>query len=226
MRVYRSPFKLFLFGIVGVVLIAAAVDIGFGYWLSEPPDNNDGVLTTRGQAQQRGDIVWGGSMVAVGVLLFGGAVTELVRRKPTIDIGGEGMQIGSGGDEAPGFIPWSEIEAVSSGIAPDPYDGSDREHLVIHLKAGTLVAANLVDVTREQRTLYVDAHDWTMRVTEVALAAQGALDHFVRMEEIGTYEPPSIVWEVTINQPPPTAIQHETPSPDDSGGDDTEQDNP
>jgi hypothetical protein len=55
-------------------------------------------------------------------------------------------------------------------------------------------------VTRNGRTLYVDAHDWASRVTEVALHAQGAHDHFLRIEAVRTYQPPSMVWETTIDQ--------------------------
>lgn len=224
MRAYRSPWKLFVIGVVGIVLIAAAVDLGFGHWVSTPPDKIDGVLTTRGHAEHRGDIVWGGAMVAAGALLFGRSIAELLRRRPVIVVTGDGIQIGPGSDDASGFIPWSSIEMVSSGIAPDLFEGSDRERLVIEVKAGTLGGADLVDVTREQDIMYVDAHDWTKSVTDMALAAQGALDHFLRMEAIRTYELPSVVWEVTMDQLPPTEGSGEERVPDDERDEDTRED--
>ncbi len=201
MRSYRSPLKLFMFGIVGIVLIAAAADVMFGYWLSIPPDSNDGVLTTRGQAQQRGDLQWGGVMLVTGILLFGGSIAELIRRKPTVVVSEEGLHLGGVGDA--GVIPWGSIEAISSGTIRDPYDGSIREQLIVVSKSGAAAVADLSDVTGETDTLYIDAHDWSTRVTDVALSAQGAHDHFNRMEAVRNYEPPSIVWETTVDQPEP-----------------------
>ena len=199
MRAYRSPLKLFVFGIVGIVLMAAAADVLFGHWVSTPPDNNEGVLTTRGQAQQRGDYLWGGAMLATGVLIFGGSVIELVRRKPAVAISGVGVRLDSGGSED-GMIPWAMIDEVSSGTISDPYDGSIREQLIIETKSDAKLLDSFPGVTRSGNTLYVDAHDWASRVTEVALQAQGAHDHFLRMEAIRSYEPPSMVWETTIDQ--------------------------
>jgi len=77
MRAYRSPFRLFVFGILGMFLMIAAVDVMFGHWVSTPPEDNEGVFTTRGQAQQRGDIIWGAAMLGAGTLLFAGTVIEL-----------------------------------------------------------------------------------------------------------------------------------------------------
>ncbi|GMQ93431.1 MAG: hypothetical protein BMS9Abin12_0908 [Acidimicrobiia bacterium] len=200
MRVYRSPLKLFVFGIVGVVLIAAAADITFGNWVSTPPDNTDGVLTTRGQAQQRGDLLWGGAMVAAGTLLFGASVTELVRRKPAVVIDAEGFIVDTG-VRGGAVIPWGSVDAISSRVISDPYDGSIREQLVIETRHDPPVPIDLSAFARDGNTVYVDAHDWANRVTEVALAAQGTHDYFQRTEAVRLYEPPSIVWETTILQP-------------------------
>jgi hypothetical protein len=198
MRAYRSSLKLFVFGIVGIVLIAAAADIMFGHWVSTPPDNNDGVLTTRGQAQQRGDLLWGGTMIATGVLLFGGSVTELVRRRPMVLVEGAGLVIDTGGDGD--VIPWGDIDSVTSGVELDAYDGSRREQLIVRVKSGTELPDRLSGLQRNGDTVLIDAHDWASRVTEVALAAQGAHDHYERVENLRNFEPPSIVWETTIIQ--------------------------
>jgi hypothetical protein len=199
MRAYRSPLKLFVFGIVGIVLMAAASDVLFGHWVSTPPDNNDGVLTTRGQAQQRGDFLWGGALLATGVLIFGGSVIELVRRKPAIAVSGAGVRLDTGGADD-GLIPWAMIDEVSSGTISDPYDGSTREQLIIELKEAATIPDGLPGTTRNGQLLYVDAHDLASRVTEIALQAQGAHDHFLRLEAVRSYEPPSMVWDTTIDQ--------------------------
>ncbi len=201
MRAYRSSLKLFVFGIVGILLIAAAADIMFGHWVSTPPDDNNGVLTTRGLAQQRGDLVWGGAMLATGVLLFGGSITELVRRRATVSVNGDGLLIDTGGEGD--LIPWSSIDSISSGVFPDAYDGSMREQLVVDLGQGTVLAEGLAGIPREGDKVFIDAHDWASRVTEVALSAQGAHDHFRRIEAVRNFEPPSVVWETTVSQSEP-----------------------
>lgn len=199
MRVYRSPLKTFIFGVAGIILIAVAADVMFGYWLSVEPDATDGVLSTRGLAEQRGDILWGGTMVVVGVLLFGGAVTELIRRKPVVAVEGHGLRVFGSSDHE--LIPWGDIDAVSSGTIRDPYDGSVREQLIVALTVESSTRSDDDGATAEPETVYVDAHDWSSQVTDVALAAQGAHDHFMRMEAVRSYEPPSIVWETTATQP-------------------------
>lgn len=199
MRAYLSPLKTFIFGVAGIILIAAAVDVVFGYWLSVEPDAIDGVLTTRGLAQQRGDILWGGTMVVAGVLLFGGAVTELVRRKPIVAVEGDGLRLF--GSSEYDLIPWEDIDDVSSGTIRDPYDGAIREQLIVSLTVGAGVQTDNDGDLPEPDTVYIDAHDWSSQVTDIALAAQGAHDHFMRMEAVKSYEPPSIVWETKVSQP-------------------------
>lgn len=214
MRAYRSPLKLFVFGMVGIMLIAAAADIMFGHWVSTTPDSNDGVLTTRGRAQQRGDLLWGGAMVVTGVLLFGGSVTELIRRKPTVVVSDDGIRIGGASDD--GLIEWGSIEAITSGTMTDPYDGSIREQLIVVSNAGEGFVAALSGLTGESDTLYIDAHDWSTSVTDVALAAQGAHDHFMRVVAARDYEPPTVVWKTTVDQPEP--VDSPDAPDEDSGG--------
>jgi hypothetical protein len=198
MRAYRSSLKLFVFGIVGIVLMAAAADIMFGHWISTPPDNTDGVLTTRGYAQQRGDLLLGGAMLVTGVLLFGGSITELLRRKPAVAVNAEGLFVDTGGGGE--LIGWGSIEEISSGVVPDPYDGSMREQLIVEIAPDAPLGVDKEHLPQVGDTIYIDAHDWASRVTEVALSAQGAHDHFERMEAVRNYEPPSMVWETTMVQ--------------------------
>jgi hypothetical protein len=198
MRAYQSSLKLFVFGIIGIVLIAAAADIMFAHWISTPPDSIDGSLTTRGHAQQRGDLLWGGAMLVAGVLLFGGSITDLIKRKPTVIVSAEGLVVEAGGSGT--FLPWESVESVSSGVIPDPYDGSMREQLIVEMQSDPPPGEDGDDIEHTGDTVYIDAHDWTGRVTEVALSAQGAHDHFRRLEAIRSYEAPSMVWEITTDQ--------------------------
>lgn len=199
MRVYRSPVRLFLFGVLGLLLMIAAVDVMFVHRVSTPPDNTDGVLTTRGLAQQRGDFVWGAAMIAAGTLMFGIGITELVRRTPLLEVGEEGITAAIGTSTRDVVIPWSQIDSVSSGVIRDPFDGGRREQLLLELHDVGSVPRDVVGATWAGSTLSVDAHEWTKSVTEVMLAAQGALDYNRRIEAIAQMEPPSLVWEVKVS---------------------------
>jgi len=127
MSVYRSPLRLFLLGVVGLILIVASIDVMFAYRVSTEPENTDGVLSTRGQAQQRGDILWGAVMFGTGTLLFGGGIIELVRRRPVVRIREEGFTASIGTTHPYVTIPWSRIESISSTVTKDDYDGGLRE---------------------------------------------------------------------------------------------------
>jgi sporulation protein YlmC with PRC-barrel domain len=187
-----------VFGLIGVALIFAAVDVMVGHWLSTPPENNDGVLTTRGQAQQRGDIVWGAAMVGIGTLLVGGAVVELVRRHPIAEVGQAGITLAIGSHEHDVTIPWDAVDSVVSDVVIDPYDGSRRELLVIEVLDRSGIPDDPIGAEWRGDELRVDLHDSSQRVTDVALAAQGALGHHRRVEEIKQMGPPSLTWETTV----------------------------
>lgn len=197
MRVYRSPVRLFAFGIVGILLILGAVDIMFGHWLSTPPEVANELLTTRGRAQQRGDIVWGAALVGMGTLLVGGSIAELVRRRPEAEVTQAALVLAVGPHERDVRIEWGNVRSVSSDVAVDPYDGSLREHLLVDVVDRSALPGNPIGAEWDGSTLRVDAHDWTKPVTDVALSAQGALGYHRRVEEIKQMGPPSVVWEPT-----------------------------
>jgi hypothetical protein len=75
-----------------------------------------------------------------------------------------------------------------------------REQLVVELQSDQDVDGDPAGPISDGETIYIDAHDWSNRVTEVALAAQGAHDHFQRVEAVRTFEPPSIEWETTLGR--------------------------
>lgn len=202
MRAYRSPLRLFVFGMIGVALILAAVDVMFGHWLSTPPDSNNGVLSTRGQAQQRGDIVWGAGMVGIGTLLVGGSVVELVRRRPVVEVSQEGVTVAIGSHEADVSIPWDNVRSVTTDVEADPYDGSRRNQLVVDVYDRAGIPEDPIGAHWEGDALKIDANDWSKSVTEIALSAQGALGHHRRVAEITAMGPPSLTWDTTVDQPP------------------------
>lgn len=198
MRAYRSPTRLFAFGVVGIILIVAAIDVMFLHEISTPPEATDGVLTTRGLAQQRGDIVWGAALIGIGTLLTGGAVVELVRRRPQAVVDSAGITLAIGHHEEEVQIPWENVRDVLSDVVVDPYDGSTREVLLIDVVEREGLPDVPVGGEWVRNELRIDAHDWTKRVTDVALSAQGALEHSRRIRAIQQMEAPSLTWETTV----------------------------
>jgi hypothetical protein len=194
--------RLFAVGVIGLILIVAALDIMFFHWLATPPDGADSVLTTRGQAEQRGDMLWGASLIGIGVILFGTSLIELVRRKPVVDVRDDGLHAEIGAQAPDVLIPWSAVESVSSTIVVDPYDGSTREQLVVKLVAPEAVPHALAGAVLNGNELHIDAHDWNRPVTDVALAAQGARDHAMRLQVAVTPETsPAGMWETRVDMP-------------------------
>ncbi len=201
MRAYRAPFRLFVLGIVGLFLMVAAIDVMFTHWVSTPPDVNEGALTTRGQAQQRGDIVWGAGLLGAGTLLFAGTVIELGRRKPLVEIREEGVFLAIGTDDDEVVVPWEQIESIRSGVTVDAHDGGERTELIVEVNSREGLPAEPVLADWEGPYLRVDAHDWSEPVVEVAIAARGALEYHRRVREIEAMGQPLLVWETTVAAP-------------------------
>ncbi|MCB1246868.1 MAG: hypothetical protein KDB69_06370 [Acidimicrobiia bacterium] len=203
MHAFRSPFRLFIVGVVGIVLLVAALDIMFFHWLSVPPEGSPGALSTRGQAQQRGDIIWGATFVGVGVLLLGWALGELFKRKPVVDVRDDGLYAQIGANQPEVLIPWIDIASVSSTVTTDPYDGSEREQLVVEIADPSHIPASMAGARWEGSKLFIDAHDWSRAVTEIALAAQGAREAALRSTRasVGNTSP-SMMWETSVDVPP------------------------
>jgi hypothetical protein len=201
MRAYRSPFRLFIFGIVGIFLMIAAVDVMFTHWVSTAPEENEGALTTRGQAQQRGDFIWGAAIFATGVLLFGGTVVELARRRPLVEIREDGVYLAVGANSDGIVVPWRQIESINSGVMVDSNDGGERSELIIVLNSRTDLPDDLIGAEWDGLTLRVDTHDWSEPVGDVEGAARVALEHFRKVQTIEAMGQPSLTWETTVTAP-------------------------
>jgi len=210
MRAYRSPFRLFVFGIVGMFLMIAAVDVMFTHWVSMPPEENEGVLSTRGQAQQRGDIIWGAAMLGAGTLLFAGTVIELGRRKPLVEIREDGLflAVSTTSDEV--VVPWGQVDSVRSGVTVDANDGGERTELIVVVNSREGLPDELVGAEWEGPNLRVDTHDWSEPTDDIAKAASGALDHFNRVREIEAMGQPELTWETTVGAPSGSEAEEST----------------
>lgn len=201
MRAYRSPMRLFIIGVAGIILLIAALDIMFFHWLSVAPDGAPGALTTRGRAQQRGDLIWGASFVGMGVLMLGWALVELFKRKPVVDVRDDGLFLQIGANHPDVLIPWDHIASIGSAVEADPFDGADREQLIVEIADPASIPSSMAGARWVGSELHIDAHDWNRRVTEIALAAQGAREATLRASNPPSPSAPAMMWETSVDIP-------------------------
>jgi hypothetical protein len=199
MHAFRSPFRVFIVGMVGVGLILAAIDVMFIHVVSTAPTGSPGQLDTRGLAQQRGDIIWGAGMIGMGVILFASSLIELIRRKPAVDVRDDGLYAQIGANNPDVLIPWTDIASVSSTIFEDPFDGSVREHLVVSVIDTKEIPPAISGATWFGSDLHIDAHDWNRSVTDIALAAQGARNYATRVPTEPAVDEPAMMWEASVD---------------------------
>lgn len=181
-RVDRSPVRLFLAGVVGIVLLLAAADITFGHWLATAPETSEeGAITTRGRSQRRADFAWGTVFVIGGAGLFGYAVTSLVRRRPVMVIDEEGIDLYVTGPTAePARVPWSEIHSVYSAADEDPDGGPAVDVMVFELAGRGDIPDGPWGARWEGNRLKLDASGWDEPVGEVTVRIELDLARYRR----------------------------------------------
>ena len=181
LQVHRSPIRLFLFGLVGLVLMVTAVDVMWGHWVSTPPESQDGPLTTTGANQQRADFLWGVPLLLAGVGLFGYAVISLLQREPVLVLRDDGVEfrVGSPGSN-PAFVPWDAIADVYVAHDPDPDDGSPTDVVVFVVTDTQLLPEQPWDAQWEGSRLKVNATSWERHSEDVVVHARVAMEAFQR----------------------------------------------
>lgn len=186
LRVERSPVRLFLMGLVGLILVFAAIDVVWVHRISTPPDaNEDGTLTSRGATQQRADVVWGSVFLVGGGVLFVTGLTGLLRRRPAIVVMAEGVEVFVTGPRTSTFVPWEDVQSVGSGTDLDE-DGAGPTP-VFRLEVGE--RGDLPDepwgAEWTDSVLAIDAAGWAVPVEEVAVRSQLALEEHRRKTAAG-----------------------------------------
>jgi len=146
-------------------------------------------------------MIWGAAMLGAGTLLFAGTVIELGRRKPLVEIREDGIFLAVSTTSDDVVVPWGQIESIRSGATVDANDGGERSEMVIMVNSRADLPDGLVGAHWEGPNLRVDTHEWSEPVAEVVLAAQGALEHFRRVQEIEAMGQPSLTWETVITSP-------------------------
>jgi hypothetical protein len=177
LRVDRSPIRLFLVGLVGLLLMISAIDIMWGHWLSTPPDTYNDEITSKGRNQRRADYAWGAFFILGGAGLFGYAVTSLIRRSPAMVLREDGvvLTIGAPGEE-PVFVPWSAIDSITSSAVKDPDGGYDRDVLVIDMRDPAGLPAEPWGAEWDGNRLVVDADGWETPIGEIVIHAEIAME--------------------------------------------------
>ncbi|GMQ84940.1 MAG: hypothetical protein BMS9Abin07_0505 [Acidimicrobiia bacterium] len=181
LQVHRSPIRLFLFGLIGLLLMVTAVDVMWGHWVSTPPESQDEVLTTTGANQQRADFLWGVPMLLAGAGLFGYAVLSLVQRDPVLALRDDGveLQVGRPGADAV-FVPWDAIADVYIAHDPDPDDGVPSDVVVFVVTGTHLLPDRPWDAQWDGNRLKVNAIGWERHAEDVVVHARVAMEAFRR----------------------------------------------
>jgi len=185
LAVHRSPVRLFLFGMVGLVLVITAIDVMWLHQVSTPPETNNETLTTTGSNQQRADFLWGIPMLFGGTALFGYAMFSLLQREPVLTLRDDGveLQLGKPGTP-PAFVPWDAIDDVYGAADPDPDEGAPFPVVVFAMARPDLLPQDPWDAEWDGSRLKVNAGSWERRLEEVVLHARVALDASRRDERL------------------------------------------
>ena len=188
LEVHRSPVRLFLFGLVGLVLLLASFDIMWVHSFSTPPESRDGVLTSTGQNQRRADYLWGIPMLIAGSVLFGYAVGTLLRREPVLVLRDDGVEfrVGTPGSEA-AFLSWQDIRDIYSAADPDPDGGRATDVVVFDLVRSNGLPDQPWDAQWDGSRLKVNATSWEQHSEEVVVHARVAMEaaHRNHIEDTG-----------------------------------------
>jgi hypothetical protein len=186
LSVYRSPVRLFLFGVVGLLLMLTAIDVMWLHKVSTPPDVSDGVLTSTGHNQRRADYFWGLPLLFGGTALFGYAMFSLLRREPILVLRDDGVAFQVGKPGMPlRLVPWEAIDDVYTARDPDPDDGPAFPVVVFDISRPELLPDEPWDAEWDGSRLKVNAVSWERRPDEVVMHARVALEAARRDRRLG-----------------------------------------
>jgi len=180
LRVDRSPGLQFLIGLVGLVLVVAAIDIVWGHWLSTPPHHNGEAISTLGRAQQRSDYVWGAVFLVAGGTMFITSLVSLLRRRPVLLVLDEGLELHVAGRDRSHVVAWDAIRSVRSGRDRDEHASRFRDVLIVDIAQPGDLPADPWGAEWQGSELHIDADGWLPDVTEVVVHARLAMDEHDR----------------------------------------------
>jgi len=179
-NVDRSPLRQFAIGLVGVLLILAAIEIVWVHQITlEPETDESGQLTTRGQARRRVDLIWGSAFLVTGAGLLVVSLAGLVRHESVVEGTEDGLRLRVAGPQGMVSIPWDDVIAVRSGsVAEDARLAVPV--LYIDVENPDAYPPDLWGGEWEGNTMRVDAESWAIAPEEVAVRARIELDRYRR----------------------------------------------
>ena len=184
LTVYNSSRRNWITALLGVVLIAAALDLLWWNWLvaglAERIFEGEEVLEDR-------ERVWAGMMLAAGVLLLVWGMTSAMRIRPILTMGPDGLVLALLGPFRPLVpLPWESISQIFSQPVDD--DGSLLSSLTIVLKPNgptyDLPSHPWGARWTGKRILRVLASDWSVRAAVVETVANHYLDRVAEENEM------------------------------------------
>lgn len=171
LAVDRSIIRQLLIVLAGAVLILTAVDVMWTHRLAGPPEtNDDDVLTSRGHAQRRQDILWSSVFLVsgAGAIAFGGA--GLARRRGVLELTDVGVRARVLSTAGYLELPWNEIETIRS-TTDDAGSDVDEPLFVVTVVDPLVYPQHLWGAEWRGRDLRINAGAWSTPVEEVVVHA-------------------------------------------------------
>lgn len=183
-RAHRSIARHLLFGLAGLFLLLAAIDIMWVHGVAGPPEVDDSTqqLTTRGLSQQRTDFMWGTFFLVGAGVLAGMAFTGLISRRPVLEMDRDGIRLRVVGPRQYLEVPWRNVRWVHSSA-----DGDDElvptRVLLINVYDASVYPQELWGAQWDGHTVMIDADSWDSSPEEIVTHAQRAIDAWRRDHE-------------------------------------------
>lgn len=167
-------------GVVGLLLLIAAVEIVWAHQFSlEPETDDNGVLTSRGAKRRNQDLIVGTAFILSGGGLVAVALVGLVNPRAVVVVDDDGLRLRIAGPQRSLTIPWDEVTEIRSGR--EPGDGlRTRAVLLVALRHAEAWPSEYWSARRDGRWLVVDGESWATPPEQVVVHAQLALDAYRR----------------------------------------------
>lgn len=168
--VYRSPLRQFMFGLAGLILILAAIDIVWAYKLADPPTiDASGNLTSRGHIDRRHDLMWGSLFLLVGGGTTLVAIAGLVRRQPMLELTDDGVSIRLLSANHMMHIPFHRILWARSSSEDSPDASIRPRQLLIGVDEPARFSDQLWGAEWRDNVLRIDTDGWSETAEEIAI---------------------------------------------------------
>ena len=168
--VYRSPLRQFMFGLAGLILILAAIDIVWAHKLAEAPTiDAAGNLTSRGQIDRRHDLMWGSLFLLVGGGTVLVAIAGLVRRQPMLELDDGGVSVRLLSANEMMHIPFHRILWARSSSEDSPDASIRPRQLLIGVDDPSRYSDQLWGAEWRDGVLRIDTDGWSETAEEIAI---------------------------------------------------------